>query len=213
MSVTALEVSPKRAAILAAASRLFMGEGFAAVSMDAVAREAGVSKATLYAHFTGKEALFGAIVEARCEAIAAEAEALAVHAPSPEGALRKLALLWMGFLLQPSTMAIHRVVIAEGGRFPEIVRRFYAAGPARGRALLTGWIAAEQRHGHLRTDVDPDEAAGHFGALLRGDLYFRTFLGGPVPDEAAIAAAAEAAVAVFLRAFGPTSAAEANPGP
>ena len=56
------EASPKCAAILAAAARLFMARGYATVSMDAVAKEAGVSKATLYAHFTGKEALFGFFV-------------------------------------------------------------------------------------------------------------------------------------------------------
>jgi TetR/AcrR family transcriptional repressor of mexJK operon len=50
----------KAESILAAAKRSFLAAGFGAVSMDAIAREAGVSKATVYAHFAGKEELFGA---------------------------------------------------------------------------------------------------------------------------------------------------------
>src|SRR3954451_25099586 len=59
--------SPKRRAILEAAAALFMAEGYGAVSMDAVARRAGVSKATLYAHFGAKDRLFAAIIHEACE--------------------------------------------------------------------------------------------------------------------------------------------------
>src|SRR5438067_10651894 len=52
----------KAAAVLRAARRAFLASGFGAVSMDAIAREAGVSKATVYAHFGSKEELFGAVV-------------------------------------------------------------------------------------------------------------------------------------------------------
>ena len=45
----------KAESILAAAQRTFLANGFGAASMDAIAREAGASKATLYAYFTSKE--------------------------------------------------------------------------------------------------------------------------------------------------------------
>src|SRR5271165_4750911 len=57
----------KAESILAAAKRSFLAAGFGAVSMDAIAREAGVSKATVYAHFAGKEELFGAVIARECE--------------------------------------------------------------------------------------------------------------------------------------------------
>src|SRR5258708_22459439 len=56
----------KRAAILEGARVVFMREGFAQGSMDAVAAEAGVGKQTIYRHFRSKEALVEALVEAMC---------------------------------------------------------------------------------------------------------------------------------------------------
>ena len=57
----------KAETILAAAKRAFLASGFGTVSMDTIAREAGVSKATVYAHFVGKEDLFGAVIGRECE--------------------------------------------------------------------------------------------------------------------------------------------------
>lgn len=194
--------TPKPRAILDAAGELFLVQGFAAVSMDAVARQAGVSKATLYAHFPGKDALFAAMVAERCDRMAAEASALAGHGNGTEAALRRLCRTVLGFLVAPSTIAIHRIVQAEAGRVPGLADAFYAAGPGAGRTRLARWIAEEQRLGHLRADADPVEAAGHLGALLRGDLWLRAGLGMPPPDEEAVERAAAAAAAVFLRAYG-----------
>ncbi len=59
--------SPKRHAVLDAAATLFMAQGYGAVSMDSIAREAGVSKATLYAHFTSKDRLFATIITEACQ--------------------------------------------------------------------------------------------------------------------------------------------------
>lgn len=194
---------PKARAILDAAAELFLAQGFAAVSMDAVARQAGVSKATLYAHFPGKDALFAAMVAERCDRMAAEAAALAGHGDGPEAALRRLCRAVLAFLVAPSTLAIHRTVQAEAGRVPGLAEAFFAAGPGAGRARLAGWIAEEQRSGRLRADADPVEAAGHLGALLRGDLWLRAGLGvPPAPDGDAVELAATAAATVFFRAYG-----------
>ena len=57
----------KRAAILEAAKGLFLSRGFGATSMDAVAAGAGVSKLTVYNHFSDKDTLFLEAVKAKCE--------------------------------------------------------------------------------------------------------------------------------------------------
>jgi TetR/AcrR family transcriptional repressor of mexJK operon len=206
--------SAKPRAILDAAATLFLAHGYAAVSMDAVARGAGVSKATLYAHFAGKDALFAAMVGERCDRMAAEASALAGHGDDPEASLRRLGKAVLAFIVAPSTLAIHRTVLAEAGRAPDLGAAFYAAGPGAGRERLAAWIAEEQRLGRLRADLDPLEAATHLSALLRGDLWLRAGLGmEPAPDDPAIERAADAAAAVFLRAYGTGARSTAPPAP
>src|SRR5579863_8488986 len=66
MAIREDTASPKRRAILNAATDLFAARGYGAVSMDAIAREADVSKATLYAHFESKDRLFATIVQVAC---------------------------------------------------------------------------------------------------------------------------------------------------
>lgn len=194
---------PKRRAIVDAAARLFMRDGYGAVSMEAVARESGVSKATLYAHFSGKERLFATIVAERCTALQAELEADPDwQAQDPRTALTSMGRRWLGFLLSPATVAIYRVVVAEAMRFPELAVAFYDAGPRAIRDWLTGWIALQNRAGRLAAP-DPAVAAEQFIALLRTGIFFRATLGigappGPVESRAVI----DEAVGTFLRAFG-----------
>src|SRR5690554_1573732 len=58
----------KREAILQAAQQLFLRSGYEGTSMDAIATEAGVSKLTVYSHFTDKETLYAAAIRVVCEA-------------------------------------------------------------------------------------------------------------------------------------------------
>jgi TetR/AcrR family transcriptional repressor of mexJK operon len=194
--------SRKRRAILGAAAELFCAQGYGATSMDAVARAAGVSKATLYAHFTGKDALFAEIVAGRLAEVRRETEAGRDHDLPPREALGAMGRRWLRFMLAPRTLAIYRIVIGEGARFPDLARAFHAAGPGQGHAWLAGWIDAEIRRGRLRADTDPHRAGEQMIGLLRGDLYLRCVLGlSTEPAEAEIKAVVEAAAETFLRAF------------
>jgi len=191
----------KYRAVLSAAGELFMALGYAGVSMDAVAKTAGVSKATLYAYLPSKEALLEAVIAERCVEMAAQISAVAVHdVPLPE-AVRLLADGWLRFVLNPRSLGMYRMVIAENARFPELARRFYDAGPARGTRWIAGWIAEEQRRGRLRPELDPAVAAGQVSALIRGDLFNRVVLDVEQPSEERVARAAAAATEVLLRAF------------
>jgi TetR/AcrR family transcriptional repressor of mexJK operon len=199
--------SRKRRAILDAAAELFVGQGYGAVSMDAVAKAAGVSKATLYAHFTGKDALFAEIVGERLSQVQRETEASGDHALPPRDSLRAMCRRWLRFMLAPRTLAIYRIVIGEGARFPDLARAFHAAGPGRGLAWLGAWIAEEKARGRLRADTEARLAAEHMIGLLRGELYLRCVLGlHAAPDEAEIDGVVEPAVETFLRAFATASA-------
>jgi AcrR family transcriptional regulator len=54
-----------RERIVAAAARLFYNEGIRAASVDAIAEKAGVTKKTLYYHFSSKDELIAAYLESR----------------------------------------------------------------------------------------------------------------------------------------------------
>lgn len=71
--------SPKRAAILDAATRLFVRHGYRRTSMELLAAEARVAKPTLYAHFDDKDAVFRAVVDAVMTGIVDGARAAAAR--------------------------------------------------------------------------------------------------------------------------------------
>lgn len=191
--------SPKRRAILNAATDLFAARGYGAVSMDAIARAADVSKATLYAHFASKDRLFATIVDSACQENLLPAGELPDSGADIETALRAIGGRMLRFFLSERSVALHRLVVAESARFPELGQAFYANGPVAGRERFAAWMARQPALSH----TDPALAAEQFFTLLRADLYLRATLGlEPAPAEAAIDAAVAAAVRTFLKAHG-----------
>ncbi len=193
--------SPKRQAILAAASELFMHQGYGATSMDAVARAAGVSKATLYAHFASKDRLFATIVNEGCRDNIVVGDFLPEDTPDLSGSLTALGGRMLRFLLGQRALSIHRVVIAEAVRFPELGRAFYDNGPGLFGDVFAAWLLRQQAAGRLRVP-DAAIAAEQFVGMLRTGLFVRATLGlTPPPSEQQIDATVSAAVSTFLKAY------------
>ena len=117
--------------ILAAATRTFLAGGFGAVSMDTIAREAGVSKATVYAHFAGKEELFGAMVGRVCERHFETFSARELDPTDVRASLTTLGRRFLDLVLSPVAIAVHRIIVAEVTRFPALGEVFWRAGPER----------------------------------------------------------------------------------
>ena len=202
IATAAAEPSRKRRKMLDAATNLFMQHGYGAVSMDAVARAADVSKATLYAHFASKDALFATIVGDACCLGTVEEEIFASDPDDVAATLRLIGGRVLRFLLLPETLARYRVVVAESARFPELGTAFWENGPLAFTSRLTDWVARQTAAGRLAAE-DPRVAADQFIALLRSGLFMRASLAvPPAPGEAEIDATVAAAVSTFLRAFG-----------
>lgn len=191
----------KREQILRAASALFLNQGFAGASMDALAREAGVSKATVYAHFASKEDLFEAMIERGSSErfshlLDADLDTLAV-----EEALHHIAHDFVSVLGAPESMKTMRVVVGEAARLPELAARFYRAGPGRVLAAFTAYLARATARGALKVE-DPRQAAEMFFGMIRGDFHLRAMMGlVDQPDSAALNRMADSAVALFLKAY------------
>ena len=193
----------KAESILAAAKRSFLGAGFGAVSMDAIAREAGVSKATVYAHFAGKEELFGAVIGRECEHYFARFSVRQLDPRDVRTSLMVLGRRFLELLLSPDALALHRIILAEVTRFPVLGEVFWCAGPERERVQIEAFLKRAIASGSL-TLADPRLAAEQFVALIRGDVQLRHLLRLEAKaDPRGIGAAVEGAVATFLRAFAP----------
>ena len=191
----------KAGSIREAAKRAFLAAGFGAVSMDAIAREAGVSKATVYAHFSSKEELFGAVIGGECERHFADFSAGELDPGEVRASLTALGRRFLELILSPDAIALHRIIIAEVVRFPVLGEVFWRAGPERNLGQICDFMKSAAALGALAV-ADPRRAAEQFVGLVRGEVQLRELLRlDPVADAPAIDVAVEAAVATFLRAF------------
>lgn len=204
---TGADLSPKALQVVEAARALFSEHGFAAVSMDQVAKAAGVSKATVYAHFASKEQLFVAIVGQACRTYAETVMPEVRDAPDARTALTRIGRAVAGFLLAPRTMAIYRTIVAEGPRFPELARGYYDNGPRSFKRLLGSYLAEMTERGQLRVD-NPRLAADLFCGMVRGPLYLQILLDCPDPEAPDAEAVVTGAVDMFLCRYGGDDGAE-----
>jgi TetR/AcrR family transcriptional repressor of mexJK operon len=191
--------APKHDAILDAAKRVFLRAGYSA-SMDLVSTEAGVSKQTVYNHFASKEGLFRAIVDdLASELLDVLVERVSTRA-DPARTLEALARRFLKLLLMPSSLALHRMLVAEAPRFPDLAREIYLGGPARAVDELASYLKEQSRRGMLAVE-DPALAAEQFFGALRGNLQLRALLDPrDMPDEVEIEQAVTHAVRSFLNA-------------
>ncbi|MGN9844338.1 TetR/AcrR family transcriptional regulator [Nonomuraea sp. H19] len=174
-----------RQAIVAAAGEMFVREGFD-TGMDAIAAAAGVSKVTVYNHFSSKEELFTEVVgQAMDEAHASLADVRAHLADAEDAreALIRTARSLVAAATDPSRLALRNLVTGELRRFPELGKAYQQRGPARSVAALGELFGDLCERGQLAiADIEvaviqffgltiyPHLIVGSFGAALREDL-------------------------------------------
>ena len=113
------------AEILTAALRLFSDKGFALTKLNDVAKEAGVSKGTLYLYFDGKEALFKAVInEFVLPQIAKAEEQAEKFSGSISDLMYELQERWRINVLETELSGISKIMMAEASNFPELAQ-FY----------------------------------------------------------------------------------------
>ncbi|HEY0286009.1 MAG TPA: TetR/AcrR family transcriptional regulator [Pseudomonas sp.] len=191
----------KRQAILGAAKNLFVRNGYASTSMDAVAAEAGVSKLTVYSHFTDKETLFSAAVVARCEEQMPELFVDLPHNAPAEKVLLSIARGFQTLINSPESLDLHRLMIALGSQEPKLSRVFFEAGPHRILQEMERFLTRINDTNGLHFD-SPASAAEHFLSLVKGACNFRLLIGcGELPDEQSAEQHVQEVVALFLRAY------------
>ena len=191
----------KAKTVIAAALRLIVGQSFQHASMEAIAREAGVSKATLYAYFPSKNKLFEHIIILECRKISSS-----LVMPDLDRGLREALWLFAKQYLRlfvdrdPRRLAFFHALLREAAHFPELARLMMESGPRSDAARLAG-LMEEARRRNLLDIEDANLAAKHFLCLIRGDLPVENVLGLPAPTDAEVSKTIEDGLAFFLRAY------------
>jgi AcrR family transcriptional regulator len=199
--VDGAEDSAKRRQIVEGARSVFLARGFDAASMADIAKEAGVSKGTLYVYFTNKEQLFAEIVKLECATHAEGAFELDPRNPDVETALIRLGINFVGFLCTPEKAASLRVVIAIAERKPEIGKVFYETGPALGIERLRDYLEAQVKAGVLKIE-DCKIAASQFLDSCQSMLFKPVLFNfGPPPAPDQVRRVVTIAVRTFLAAY------------
>ncbi|WP_183955651.1 TetR/AcrR family transcriptional regulator [Sphingobium fontiphilum] len=195
----------RRDEIVRIASRTFLDQGYAATSMSAVAAELGGSKGTLWSYFPSKEALFAAVLDQATGVLQGQIMRLFNPCADIEATLRNVCRALLVRIASPEAIALHRLIVGEAGRFPEIGRIFYERAPGRMKLLLADYLVKAMDRGVLRRD-DPLFAARCLVSLCQANDYQQVLVGiiHGMTDEQ-IEADTSFAVATFLRAYAPTA--------
>ena len=186
----------KTEAILDAASTLFSEQG-GGVSMEAIAKRAGVSRQTLYNRFPSRLEIGRALASRRSDAISAPLR----DGGDPETVLTTLAGLLLDKIVGEDGRASMRGVVLMSPHAPDVALAIYEAGPRESLRRLSAWLAEQDRRGALAVP-DPEAAAEMFSGMVLGHGHLRAVLGVPHPAFDRDARAAETARR-FLRAFAP----------
>jgi len=191
----------RREAILDVAAGYFLEHGYAATTMSGIAAALGGSKGTLWSYYASKELLFADVLERVTSEFRAQLS-LALNPDEPvETGLRQFCSRYLARLTHPDGLALHRLVMGEVSRFPEVGRIFYERAPRRVHELLATFLERAMERGELRR-ADPLEASQFLTALCMARSHLKLLTGvAPVLSPDAAEADAEAAIDVFLRAY------------
>ena len=145
---------------------LFLEHGYEGTSLDAIAAAAGTTKATLYARFESKEALFLSVLRwAMQRSDWPIPEPPAPRSRRPQGASTTIANTAMRRALHPSMVKLARIAVAEAERFPEIAERAGLAAVWPCQQVIADLLAHHAASGAIVAD-EPEILAEHFLAMV-----------------------------------------------
>jgi TetR/AcrR family transcriptional regulator, mexJK operon transcriptional repressor len=186
--------------VLEIATQMFMEQGFDATSMDRLAEAAAVGKATLYARYADKNALFAAVLRRRIMQVFLPLEAefgKKLDGANLETSLQVIARRFLDKSIAPESIALSRILSAQALRFPDIAQLAIQEGRGRQIRLVEGVLR------HFANDMnfsieDLSLAAELFLSIVLGNVTRYALLGSLPPREALITRG-DAAVKLFVR--------------
>ncbi len=188
--------------VVAGARKVFLSQGFEGASVDLIAKEAGVSKATLYSYFPDKRILFVEVAKEECARQAERAIEVERTDLPVRDMLINIARSMIEFFTSDFAHRIFRICVAESDRFPELGREFYKSGPQLIDDRLSEYFKHAAQRGELKID-DYSFAAQQFEALMKADVFVKmVFNIVETPEQSEIDRVVEGAVDTFLARYG-----------
>ena len=200
----ARQLAARREQLIAVAEQLFLQNGFANTSVNAIVREAGGSLATLYAEFGSKEALFESVLSERAARAFPEEGSGPKRTLDAQTELRALATQMLRRMLSDDGLAVYRLAVHEAPRFPALRKALLEVGMPRLLDRTAQYLQALADRGALKVDRSQEElrlAASRFIALVQGQIVFSAACGGTISARARTAHVNDA-VDAFLRMYG-----------
>jgi AcrR family transcriptional regulator len=201
----------RTAALIGAATRVFLRDGYGLASIDKVASEAGVSTRTIYERFKNKADLLAAVITRLVDRDMATVLAITeLDRLDPKNALTTIAHAITSRARDPESAALFRIVATEAMRFPELATKMRDSGKQRWESVIADYFRGQIKRGSLRL-ADPDRAAVLFLQMICAELH-ECLLFGKADAMAQLDFSPHLAYAIDIFLFGAASAA-ARPTP
>lgn len=198
------EALKRDARLVEIAAAMFMERGFDATTIDAVAEAACVGKATLYARYRDKAALFAAVVRRQIDRwLIVSATEVPTRGERVAEVLSTMGRSMAAAILIPEAIAINRIITAQATRFPELAHMAHREAWQRSNASIAAVLEHFAREGQIAVE-DSEMAADLFLSLVVGRLSRLAMLGIAI-DPGQVERRIEAAVALFLNGVVPRS--------
>lgn len=178
---------------------------YSRVTMLDIAKEAKISKETLYKNFGNKIGLFEAIIQENSSIIKEKIEqALENKESSVQQVLSNVVYLYLSTIISPGSALINRIAIAEVNQNPELASILIENGRGNVYPSMCKYIEELQKQELVSDDQHSERMVEILFGLAAGDTQIRYLLKDlpQTPDEAFLKDRAEKAVEYFFRIFG-----------
>lgn len=187
--------------VLETAIRHFQANGFERTSLEAIARDSGVSKVTIYSYFPSKEALYEAALCARTDADMGKDIFAHLDPARPSESLLRIGRQFLKLMRADEVIGKHRTIYGEATQQPALSRIFYDSGPRKILDNMGEFLRTCIEAGSLRV-ADVPMAAEQFLSLFLGDGHIRAMLGLGKPSAEQDERLVQASVALFMKGYG-----------
>lgn len=193
-----------RQRIITSATERFLGDGYSNTSLDQVAKDAGVTKPTVYSHFKSKKGLFDAVIQQFTSSPMKELAGLLEPTEDPRTDLIEFGDFFMVRSFEKDALRWKRLAAAESMTHPEVGEAFYEAGPAQLLSRLAMYFDLQTKAGRLSVSDSAGSAEQFIGTLLGLDS-LRSQIGKPLPSAAKRKRRCRDAVDLFMTTHGANS--------